>query len=299
MGKLYAALVILSLIWGTSFLFIKVLVNDFGPWGVVFWRSFFGALTLLLILFLRKEKQKWDDLPWLSIILVGILNNVLPWGLIALSETKISSSMASVVNATTPIWTILIGFLIFSNKLRKMQWLGIFIGFIGILILLNLNIKQLLSENLLGVGTMIGATICYGFGTQLSKRYLKDLSITFISASTLFVAAVTSFFMMLVVNPEAIAAIVSVKVILYLIGLGVFGSGFAYLFFYYMVKEGSPEFAALVTYLVPVSAMLWGKLLLGEVISINMLIGLVFIFSGVYLSSYKRKSKQVTSKIVA
>ncbi|MCM3616435.1 DMT family transporter [Sutcliffiella horikoshii] len=292
MKRLYLALLTLSLIWGMSFLFIKLLVVDLGVWGVVFWRCVFGAVTLLLLLIVQNKLKTVKRLPLLPIFFIALLNNALPWALIAVSETIISSSLASVVNATTPIWTILIGFTIFSSKMVKMQWVGVLVGFCGIIVLLELNLFQLFQNNLLGVGTMLGATMCYGFGAHISKKYLQDIPIMVISFSTLAVAGIISGVVMAIIEPSGFHSINSMDAVISLIGLGVFGSGFAYLLYYYMVKEGSAEFASLVTYLVPISAMIWGSVLLGENITPHMLIGLFLIFSGVYLSSYKTKTKK-------
>lgn len=299
MKRLYMALLTLSLIWGTSFLFIKLLVGEIGVWGVVFWRCMFGVGTLFILLFFQGKLGLLKNLPWVPLLLIALLNNAFPWALIAMSEMSISSSMASVVNATTPIWTILIGFSLFSSRMEKTQWFGVLVGFFGILVLLDLNIVQLFHHNLMGVGTMLGATICYGFGAHLSRKHLKNVPITIISFSTLGLAGIVSGIFVLLFQPEAFLGITSISTFISLVGLGVFGSGIAYLLYYYMVKEGSAEFASLVTYIVPITAMLWGSLLLDEHISLTMLIGLVLIFSGVYLSSYKTKKQKLASKIVA
>ncbi|WP_223700397.1 DMT family transporter [Sutcliffiella deserti] len=299
MRKLYLALITLSLIWGTSFLFIKILVGELGVWGVVFWRCAFGAGTLLVLLAFQRKLPELKKVPWFPVLLIALLNNALPWALIAVSEMSISSSLASVVNATTPMWTILIGFTLFASKMEKTQWIGLGVGFFGILVLLELNIVQLFQDNLLGVGTMLGATICYGFGAHLSRKHLKNIPITIISFSTLALAGIISGLMSLFFQPEAFLQLGSITVFFSLIGLGVFGSGVAYLLYYYMVKEGSAEFASLVTYIVPLTAMLWGSILLNEQITFSMLIGLVLIFSGVYLSSYKTKKQKLENKIVA
>ncbi|WP_230499812.1 DMT family transporter [Sutcliffiella rhizosphaerae] len=300
MKRLYLALLTLSLIWGMSFLFIKLLLLDLGVLGVVFWRCFFGAVTLLILLIVQKKLSGLKKIPITPIFFIALLNNALPWALIAISETSISSSMASVINATTPIWTIIIGYFIFSSKLERMQWLGITVGFFGILVLLELNIVQLFHDNLLGVGTMLGATICYGYGAHLSRKYLQNIPITIISFATLAMAGIISGIVMLFFQPDGFVAIGNSITIASLIGLGVFGSGIAYLLYYYMVKEGSAEFASLVTYLVPITAMVWGSFLLQEEITFHMLFGLILIFSGVYLSSYKTKAKkQNTVKKIA
>lgn len=300
MNRLYSSLFILSMIWGMSFLFIKLLVGELGPWGVVFWRCLFGAMTLafIMIIFQRRELKKTNKkkLPWCSLFLVALFNNAIPFAFIAMSELKISSSLASVINATTPIWTVVIGSVFFLVRVSIRQWLGIALGFVGVLILLNLDVKGLLTENFIGVGTMLAATFCYGLGAQLARRRLKEISIMIVSFTTLLISTFISLVVMISTKePLNMSSISSVETILSLIGLGVFGSGFAYLLYYYMVKEGSAEFASLVTYIVPITAMLWGYLLLGETISTNMIVGLLFVFAGVYMSSLTVKKKNIVS----
>jgi drug/metabolite transporter (DMT)-like permease len=199
--KLYGALFTLSMIWGTSFLFIKLLVNELGPWGVVFWRCLFGTVTLLFILFFFKKQDisrlRIITLPWIPLIFVALFNNVLPFGLIAMSEMKISSSLASVINATTPIWTIVMGSIFFMVPVRGKQWIGVFVGFIGIILLINLDFESLLNENFVGAGTMMAATFCYGLGAQLARKYLTQLPVIIVSATTLFMSMMISYPLML------------------------------------------------------------------------------------------------------
>ncbi|MFD1735639.1 DMT family transporter [Bacillus salitolerans] len=299
MGRLYGALLILSLIWGTSFLFIKFLVEPLGAWGVVFWRCIFGLMILLLVVTVRKEWRAINKLPYKMIFLVSLLNNAIPWALIALSETKISSSFASLLNATTPIWTVIIGYICFSSKLKNTQWIGVAIGFLGIIILTNFSILNLFQQSFIGLFTMIFATICYGFSTHLSRNYLRGVSITMISTSTLAVSAVISFLFAIIYNPEAFQNFVELDVILSLVGLGIFGSGIAYLLYYYMIQKGSAEFASLVTYLVPITALIWGYLFLREEITLSMILGFCFIIFGVYLTSKKPRQSKIRSKAIA
>ncbi len=288
---------ILSIIWGASFLFIKLLVGDLGPWGVVFWRCFFGTITLCLVLFLFKREDlktvRKKRLPWIFLFLVAVFNNTLPFGLIAISELKISSSFASVINATTPIWTIVIGATFFRVHLSFKQLVGVITGFIGILLLLDLELNKVLKENFVGAGTMVLATFCYGLGAQMARRYLADVPIIIVSLITLFFSSAISFLFMLFSESGVIMPAFTPELLMSLIGLGVFGSGIAYLFYYYMVKEGSAEFASLVTYIVPITAMFWGYLLLSEKISANMIIGLFVVFLGVYLSTSRTKKRRL------
>jgi drug/metabolite transporter (DMT)-like permease len=297
MGRLYSALIGLSLIWGTSFLFMKIILSSLSPVAVVFGRCFFGMITLFFIFLFSKEKFNLKKLPWGKLVLVALANNVLPWLLICSSETIISSGLASIINAATPIWTLIIGFFFFASSLNKNQWIGILIGFLGIFILSEIKPGDILSGNTLGIILMTGATFCYGLGSHMSKKYLSNLSIIETSFFTLTISAVFSFIVMIVFTPHSIPALFDASLVLPFIGLGAFGSGVAYLLFYFLVKKGSPEFASLVTYLVPVSALIWGAVLLKESIHLAMLVGLIIIFLGVYISS--RKSKLASKNNVA
>ncbi|WML43547.1 DMT family transporter [Neobacillus sp. PS3-40] len=289
MGKLYSALIGLSLIWGTSFLFMKILLATLDPSAVVFGRCLFGLIMLLVIFLLSKEKIQFKKLPWGKLLLVALANNILPWLLICSSETIISSGLASIINATTPIWTLIIGFLFFASSLKKKQWIGILIGFLGIFILADIKPSAFFSENTLGILLMTGATFFYGLGIQMSKKYLSQLSVLETSFFTMLISTIFSFIIMVGLAPKSLPALLDMNIILPLIGLGMLGSGVAYLLFYFMVKKGGPEFASLVTYLVPVSAVIWGAVLLKESIHLTMIVGLIVIFMGVYISSHKSK----------
>ncbi|WP_430787525.1 DMT family transporter [Virgibacillus flavescens] len=291
MLRLYGALIGLSLIWGLSFVFMKWLLPSAGVWGIVFLRCITGAIILLPLL-LWKRREINGKLPWKALIVVGICNCGLAWGLISLSETVINSSTASILNATTPIWTGLIGFILFSYRLVSRQWIGIFIGFFGILVLMDFQFGKLFGEKFIGIGTMLAATICYGLAGQLTKRYLSQVGVLVITTFALFTSSIVGFIGMLFTEPFKLELLLHPLPIFAIIGLGCFGSGLGQLIYFYINKKGSPELAATVTYLIPVSAMVWGYLLLGETITQNIVVGLLIIFAGVYLSSRKPKMKR-------
>ncbi|QOR66920.1 DMT family transporter [Cytobacillus suaedae] len=297
--KLYGALILLSLIWGLSFVFIETLISTAGVWGTVFLRCIAGALILLPLL-LRKIRKKeiQKRLPWKALVTVGVINAGLPWGLIALSQTNITSNTAAVLNALTPILTGLIGFFVFSILLNKMQWVGIGLGFIGILILMNFNVNELFSSQFVGIGTMLIAATCYGFATQFTRKYLKQTHVVVISTFSLLVGACVGLVGVLITDSAAFARIIETADFVFMgsvIGLGCLGSGIANLLYYYLINEGGAEFASTVTYLIPLTALLWGNVLLGEPITSNLLLGLATIFLGVYLANKKSKAKQRSS----
>jgi drug/metabolite transporter (DMT)-like permease len=297
MLRLYGALIGLSLIWGLSFVFMKWLLPPAGVWGIVFLRCIAGAIILLPVLVWRRREIK-GRLPWKALLVVGIFNCGLAWGLIPLSETVIDSTTASILNATTPIWTGLIGFILFSYRLTSRQWIGILIGFFGILMLMDFQFGQLFGKNFIGIGTMLAAAICYGLAGQLTKRFLSEIGVLVITTYTLLTGALVGLIGMLLTEPFKLDLLLDPLPVFAVIGLGCFGSGLGQLIYFYINKNGSPELAATVTYLIPGSAIIWGYFLLEETITPNIIVGLLIIFAGVYLSSNKSKSKSTNSAVV-
>jgi drug/metabolite transporter (DMT)-like permease len=291
--SLIFALLLLSFIWGGSFYFIKVLVQDFGPWTVAFLRSAFGLVTIIAIMVGLRKPFGLKMIPWVQMGVMAIISTTVPWALIGFSETRLTSSMASVLNATTPLWTIIVGLLFFGGAASRMQWVGMGTAFVGLTVLLDVNPASIITVDPLGFVAMMGATVCYAVGTQLSKRLSNGLSMYQITFGTLLCALMASGSVAFSVETFSFEAFLAPLNLAMMVGLGVFGSGVAYIFFYYMVKHASPEFATMVTYLVPVSAILWGSLLLGEAIRWNLVTGLVFILGGVYMANRRPLTSRV------
>ncbi|WP_100333802.1 DMT family transporter [Bacillus alkalisoli] len=298
--KLYSALIGLSLIWGLSFVFVETIIGTAGVWGTVFLRCVAGASILFPLLLIKiKNKEIRKNLPWKALLIAGVFNAGLPWALIALSQTQITSNTAAVLNALTPILTGLIGFIAFSIFLNKQQWGGIILGFLGILILMNFNISELFSNSFIGIGTMILATTCYGFATHFTKRYLSRVNEVILSFITLVVGAAIAGIGVIFTEPMALVNVMQSndwKLFVSIIGLGCVGSGIAYLLYYYLINTGGAAFASTVTYIIPLTALFWGNILLGEPVTKNLLFGLITIFLGVYFAN--RKSR-VTNRLKA
>jgi drug/metabolite transporter (DMT)-like permease len=284
---LFLVLFLLSLIWGGSFFFIKILIHDFGPWTIAFLRSSFGLAAIVTIMLVLRKPFEFRKIPWASMAVMALINTAIPWAMIGFSETRLTSSMASVLNATTPLWTLVVGVVFFQAVTQRLQWLGMGISIIGLIILLGLNSDSIISVDLLGFICMISATLCYAIGSQLSKRLLKGLSMYQITFGTLFYAMLGSGCVAFSTEPISLSHLVLPSNMAALIGLGIFGSGIAYILYYFIVQKGSPEFASMVTYLIPASAMIWGYTLLNEAIHWSLLTGLVFILGGVFLAGRK------------
>lgn len=281
--SLYLALISLSLIWGGSFLFIKLLLEEYGPWGIAFFRSAFGLVLIIIVMKLLRQPFGLRTIPWVPMTIMALVNTAIPWFFIGLSETRITSGMASVLNATTPLWTVIVGVFFFKKMTNKLQWLGLVISLFGMIILLGVNPVSLISVDPVGAVCMISATLCYAVGSHLSKRF-TELTMYQVTFGTLLCAMVGSGLAGLVFETKSLLQVPSLASLGAISGLGLLGSGVAYILFYFMIQKGSPEFATMVTYLVPVSAIIWGYALLHEPLEWSLVTGLVLILAGVYIA---------------
>ncbi len=293
MRNLYTGLAVLSLIWGMSFMFIHVLVLEIDPFAMAFWRCVVGSITLLIVLVIMRTKVILSELPIMMIILVAALNYAVPWTLIGIAQHSISSGLSSIANAMTPLMTAVAGTLFFGTILTRKQWLGVFIGFLGIMMIANLRVDDLLSSSVIGILYCVISTICYGFGSHLSRKYLGHMSAVLISFTTLTVSTIMCLIGTLLMN-KSIPIPHSSHALWSLFGLGVFGSGLAYIIYYYLIREAGAEFGALVTYIVPFSAITWGVVLLDEQFLPKTFLGLIIILIGVYTASQKKKKIQIS-----
>lgn len=279
------ALILLSLIWGGSFFFVKVLLVDFGPLTVSFLRSAFGLAAIVAVMLVLRKPFQLGQIRWVPMAIMALINTSIPWSLIAFSETRITSSMASVLNATTPLWTLIIGILFFGAVSTRMQWLGMVVALAGLVILLDINPSSVVSVDLIGFAAMIVVTLFYALGSHLSRKMMKDgLTMYQIAFGTLLSATIASGIAALTFEPFNASRLASLENIGVLIGIGVFGSGIAYFLFYYMIQQGGAEYATMVTYLVPASAIVWGATLLDEPLEWSLLTGLVCILGGLFLA---------------
>ncbi|GEN46693.1 DMT family transporter [Alkalibacillus haloalkaliphilus] len=286
--RVYLALISLSVIWGLAFIFIKMTVEDTGVWGMVFFRCFIGAFFLLPI-FLVKIKQRTTAIPYKHLIILGIINAGIPWGFLAWSETVIMSNTTSVINALTPLFTAIIGYMFFKKQLIKKQWIGILIGFFGIVVLTEFQIHQLFGSNFVGIGTMVVATIFYGFGSQYFKKHLQHEDLIITITISLFVASLVGLMIAVPVEGLPQIAAFDFQTLIIVLALGAIGSGVAHFLLYYMIINGTPEFAATVAYIIPITAIIASYFILSEPITANLIAGMLFIFIGIYITGQYQK----------
>jgi drug/metabolite transporter (DMT)-like permease len=289
--KNWGLLVVLALIWGSSFILIKRGLEVFSPGEVGAYRIV-AAATFLLPLSLPRIKTLTSEQAQ-NLILIGLLGSFIPAFLFPTAQTRLSSSLTGVLNALTPLFVVIIGALFFKSKITRRNAFGLVIAFIGVLILITLKEGSGL-DSFTGINGyaffVILACICYGFNLHLIKsRFdsLKSIEITAISLlmvlplALVYLMAGTEFSYKLVTHDGALRALGFVTL------LGVMGTAIALILFNIMVKTASPIFASSVTYLIPVVAIFWG-VLDGEVLLFGHYLGIAAVILGVWVGNRKK-----------
>jgi drug/metabolite transporter (DMT)-like permease len=278
-------LLLLALIWGSSFILIKKALVGLSPIQVGSLRIVFCAIFMLLIG--SKTLPTIPHTKWKNIAVTSLFGTFIPAFLFAIAQTQISSSVSSILNSLTPLSALILGALLFNLEVRRTQLLGVLIGLIGTVILIVNGMSTQPGQNYYYAFFVVIATICYAINVNLIKKYLSDtkpLAITTGNFLVIFIPALvilvsTGFFTKL--NDEALQ-----HSLLFVMILGVIGTGIANVVFYKLIQISSPVFATQVTYLIPIVAFFWG-LLDAELLTIYQLIGAFIILMGVYLTGKK------------
>lgn len=278
-------LLMLSLIWGSSFILIKKGLVGLSPFQLGSLRVVFATIFLLIIGF--KSILKLTFKQWMYIALTGVIGTLLPVYLFSYAQTAIDSSVSAILNSLTPLFTLLLGFLLFAFPFRKKQLLGLLIGLLGCFLLIFSGIKSDGSSNYFYTFYVVLGSICYALNVNLIKKYLSEvspLSITTGNFVVIFIPALIGLFFTDFHNQLSISSVqYSIGFILI---LGIIGTGLSNIMYFKLIQISSPIFASSVTYLIPVVACIWG-FLDNESLSPIQTIGALVILGGVYLSAKK------------
>jgi len=297
MRRGYAALGLLALIWGAAFLFIKLGVRDMSPATLVFARTFLGASTLGLIFAARRQTPfpAGTRARLLPFLVLAILGSLLPWVAIAFGEQSISSALASILNATTPLWTAVFAYWVTpAERPSGLNYLGVAIGFLGTGILIAPDlIGQPLRASTIGTLAVLAAACSYAVSALVARRRLRGVSPLQVGFWQLTLAAPLALVLAL---PRIGATHLTVSSIAAMLFLGAGGSGIAFLLYYFMMNTLGATRATTVTFLVPVTAVFWGATLLREAITIPIVAGMAVILLGLYLTSRPRTSAAVLTR---
>ena len=281
----WVILVLLALIWGSSFILIKKGLLGLDPFQLGSFRIIFCAVFLLVVGF--KSLRSIPKHQWKYVALTSVFGTFVPAYLFAIAETQVSSSICSILNSLTPLNTLIFGALFFGLTFKKSQFLGVGIGLIGTAVLIFTGNNQEGSENYYYSILVLIATICYATNVNLIKRYLSDVKPLSITTGNFLVLLLPA---MLILSFTDFSTKVSLPqtqhALFYILILAIIGTGVANVLFYKLIQISSPVFASSVTYLIPIVAFLWG-VLDKEVLTPFQLIGAIIILFGVYLANRK------------
>lgn len=278
-------LLILSLIWGSSFILIKKGLVGLTAFQLGSLRIIFAALFLLLIGF--KSLVKIPLHQWKYIALTSMFGTFIPAYLFAIAETEIDSSITAILNSLTPLNTLILGAAFFGITFRKSQIWGVIIGLFGSLLLVFNGAANHPEQNYYYAILVLIASICYATNVNLIKRYLSDLPSLSITTGNFLVLLFPTLGILFFTDFFDVVHVEKVQHSLwFILILGVVGTGIANVIFFKLIQISSPVFATSVTYLIPIVAFFWG-LLDNEILTFVQCIGAFIILAGVYLSAKK------------
>ena len=278
-------LLLLSAIWGSSFLFIKLGVDELEPAVVVLGRTVVGTLVLLPLLYgrgglgmLRRHAR--------TIVALGALNNALPFWLLGFANTRIDSGLSAVIQAAAPVFTVVLASWIDrSQRVHGVRLLGVGVGFLGVVLLVGLQE----GSELVGALAVIGTAACYAVSVLIAGRTVRALPPLQVSIGQLAAGAV-------IVAPFALAQLPdeapSTGAIAAVVALGALGSGVAYLLYFAIIARAGASRAILVTYLVPAFALVYGAAFLDEKVTVSALVGLALILGGTALATGAARARR-------
>ncbi len=294
--KHWLVFITLGVIWSSSFLWIKIGVQDIGPMALTAFRMLFGALTAVAIGIYQKVKWPRDLRTWIIFGILGPASLAIPVFLISWGEQTIDSAVASILNATVPLFTVFIAhFVLQDDKMTMQKVLGLLIGFAGTILLLSEDLTVGAKSSVIGQAAVILASIFYAGSAVYGRKYTQHVEGTTRGAMFL----ITSAIFMWIVGPlaEKPFEFPSLPITwIAILWLGILGSGLAVIMLWYLIHEIGPTRTSLVTYLFPVGGLILGVIFLNEHLSWQLLAGSVLIIFSLVVVNWKSAKQAQPAK---
>jgi drug/metabolite transporter (DMT)-like permease len=275
-------LAILSLLWGGSFFFNKLALAQWPPMAVLLARVGLAALSLLVVVRLTGLSLAVGRRVWLAFFGMGLLNNVIPFSLFLWGQQQIASGLAAILNAMTPIFAVLVMHAFGGERATPLKIGGILAGFAGVAILIGPDALAGLGLNLAAQLACVAATVSYAFSGLVGRRF-RELPPLVTAAGQLSASTLMTLPIVLVLHPPWTLPVPSVQTTFALAGLALVSTALAYVLFFRIMRSAGPSNVMLVTFLIPVSAILLGSGLLGETLLPRHIAGMAAIFAGLAL----------------
>lgn len=293
-ASIVAQFCLAGVVWGSSFLFMKVALEGVGPGQVAWTRLILGALALGVIVAIRRERMPRSLRVWGHMTVLALSFCVIPFLLFSWAQQHVTSGLASIYNATTPIMTaIMAGLLLRVERLSREQIAGIALGITGVLVIIGPWQGLDLSQSLVAQLAILGATACYGFSLAYMRRFVAHTGMSALTFSFLNIGIAA----VIMIGLAPVVAWAPVRltpaIVISLILLGAIGTGLAYVWNQNVVRAWGPTRASTVTYITPVIGVVLGILILGERLSWNEPVGAVVVFVGILLAQGRLRRRRV------
>lgn len=274
---------VLSLLWGGSFFFGKVAVAEMGPLTIVFCRVALAALVLHTILLARGQRMPVSPKLWGMFFVMGAINNLIPFSLIFWGQIQIASGLASILNATAPLWTVLLAhFLTTDERMTGNRLGGVICGLVGAVVMIGPDALSGIGLNVLAQFAILGAALSYAFAGIFGKRF-KGIPPLVTATGQITATAVMSLPLMLLVDRPLALPLPSLSTWAAVTVLGLFCTALAYIIYFRLLASAGATNLLLVAFLIPVSALFLGMTILGERLDPRHFAGMILIGLGLTL----------------
>jgi drug/metabolite transporter (DMT)-like permease len=289
-------LVVLSVLWGATFFFIAIAHPEVPPFTLVLARVGIAALMLVPLVFILGLRLPSSAADWLPFIVQAVINNVIPFTLMVYGQQRIASSLAAVLNATTPLFTLIVARLFAGEALTASKVIGVLLGVAGVGVLMGPAAVTANTSSVIGMLCILGGTLSYAF-SALWMRRLRHIPPLVSSAAQLTCSTVLLLPIAVLFDRFWLLPVPSGPAMLAVLALAVFSTALAYIVFFRISASAGPSNVMLVTLLIPVTATLLGVLLLGEALTLHQVAGALIIASGLavidgrLLARFRREAK--------
>ena len=289
-------LFVLASIWGASFMFIKLMLEEVSPIAVGWMRLGGGALLIMIVVAVRRTALPRDGHYWRSVLMVGALGSAVPFVLIPWAEQEISSQLAGILNGAMPLWAVLLAHLaLVEERIDRYGVFGLLLGFVGLAIVIGPGVLDVRDASTQGALAMLLAALSYAASAVLVRRRLRGVDSTLLAGNQTLLAFIYLTPLLLLDGVPDFGSL-STTVWLSALALGLLASGVAYLIYYWLLATLHATQVSMVTYLAPAAAVFWGWAVLNETVGWSVWPGLALTLAGIYLLN--RPAKQAVARVV-
>lgn len=282
------ALVVLSVLWGGSFFLFEILLEHWSPFTIVTLRVAIAAIILWIVVICKGVAIPQTQIAWFALVILGLLNNAIPFTLIVWGQTHITSGLSSILNATTPFFTVIVAGLLLSDERMSLQKIiGVLFGIIGTAIMIgpDVIISGLRSASVIGQIAVLGAALSYALAGVWARKF-KTMGIsplTVAAGQTTSAAILLLPFALLIDAPLSLIVNADTVYWVAMIALALFSTALAYILYFRLIASAGATNAALVTFLIPISAIALGTVFLNEPFELLQALGMAVIMIGLFV----------------